>query len=455
MNKNKKYVWIAFVAVLALCSSLRGDPPISGAIFTSDSTCTGVNVNIYDSKPDVYIDGGPAHPGAAGLPDGSYCVQVTDPSGQTVLGKSDAGAVTVTGGEFAQCYQLTSILKTGSSGFTTPGFDDTPNPGGEYKVWVSTDCNFDNNSSKTDNFQVRGVTPTPTPTATATATATPTATPSATPTATATATPTPSPTPCPKGWVCVTMFYDANANGTQDNGEQEITGWEFRVFGHDNLHLWKQTPQCAYVLAEDYTVVERHPNELNWIHNTPKEVEFDVDTDYTEHVTFGNVCLGAGGGYTMAYWSNKNGERLVTNSDFSALTALNLVKTTGQAQEFTGTVAQNRTTLNAFLVGADATNMANVLAAQLATMKLNVLHGFVNGSALLYAPACGNTGVDNKFITVTNLMAAADAALAADGYTPNGDPNRAAQEGLKNALDDANNNRSFVQASPCAFSFGD
>jgi hypothetical protein len=184
-------------------------------------------------------------------------------------------------------------------------------------------------------------------------------------------------------------------------------------------------------------------------------VEFDVDIDYTEHVTFGNVCVGAGGGYTMGYWSNKNGERLVTNSDFSALTALNLVKTTGQAQEFTGTIAQNRTTLNAFLVGADITNMANVLSAQLATMKLNVLHGFVNGSALIYAPACGNTGVDNKFITVNNLMAAADAALAADGYTPNGDPNRAAQEAVKNALDDGNNNRNFVQSSPCAFSFAD
>jgi hypothetical protein len=183
-------------------------------------------------------------------------------------------------------------------------------------------------------------------------------------------------------------------------------------------------------------------------------VEFDVDTDYTEHITFGNACLGAGGGNTMGYWSSKNGERLLTNSDFSALTALNLVKATGQAQEFTGTAAQNRTTLNGFLVGADTTNMANVLSAQLAAMKLNVLHGLVGGSALLYAPACGNTGVDNKFITVSDLMAAADAALAADGYTPSGDPNRAVQEGLKNALEDANNNRSFVQSSPCAFSFG-
>ena len=70
------------------------DPPLPGAIFTTDSTCTDVNLNIFDDKEDVYIDGGPAHPGAAGLPDGSYCVQVTDPSGQTVLGMSDPGAVT-------------------------------------------------------------------------------------------------------------------------------------------------------------------------------------------------------------------------------------------------------------------------------------------------------------------------------------------------------------------------
>ncbi len=108
MKSNKqKCIWIAFIAVLAFCSNLRADPPLPGAIFTTDSTCTEVNQNIFDNKEDVYVDGGPAHPGAAGLPDGSYCVQVTDPSGATVLGKSDPGAVTVVDGEFVQCYQLT------------------------------------------------------------------------------------------------------------------------------------------------------------------------------------------------------------------------------------------------------------------------------------------------------------------------------------------------------------
>ena len=75
--------------------------------------------------------------------------------GQTVLGLSDPGAVTVVDGEFVECYQLSAILKSASSGFTVAGYDDTPNEGGECKVWVSTDCNFDNNSSKTDNFQVK------------------------------------------------------------------------------------------------------------------------------------------------------------------------------------------------------------------------------------------------------------------------------------------------------------
>ena len=442
MKANKKCIWIAFIAVLAFCSNLRADPPLPGAIFTTDSTCTEVNQNIFDNKEDVYVDGGPAHPGAAGLPDGSYCVQVTDPSGATVLGKSDPGAVTVVDGEFVQCYQLTSILKTGSSGFTVPGYDDTPNPGGEYKVWVSTDCDFINNSTKTDNFQVNNTNPTPTPT------------PSATPTA------TPSPTPCPKGEVCVTTFYDANVNGIQDNGEQEITGWEFRVFGHNNLHLWKETPRCAYVRAGDYAVIERHPNELNWIHNTATEVEFDVDTGYTENVTFGNVCVGAGGGFTLAYWSNRNGQQLETRNDFAALTALNLVTGQGTAQDFTGTLTQSKTLLNQFLLGANTTNMANMLSAELATMKLNVLHGFVNGSALVYAPGlstCGTvTGLNSLgFISINDLMTAANQSLLDHPLTQAGSPDRACQETLKNALNDANNNKSFVQSSPCPFSFGD
>ena len=55
--------------------------------------------------------------------------------------------------------------------------------------------------------------------------------------------------------------------------------------------------------------------------------------------------------------------------------------------------------------------------------------------------------------TINSLIAAADAALAADPYTPTGDPNRATQEQLKNALDALNNGALVVPSSPCRRSF--
>ena len=160
-----------------------------------------------------------------------------------------------------------------------------------------------------------------------------------------------------------------------------------------------------------------------------------------------------GGGLTLGYWSNKNGQKLENDADFTELTALHLRNADGSDRDFTSDLDSNKSDLHDWLLGANAVNMSNMLSAQLAAMILNVQHGFVSGTALIYAGDCGNTGVNNQFITTNDLMAAADAALAADGYAVDGDPNRDAQECLKDALDDANNNINFVQAQPCAFSF--
>jgi hypothetical protein len=130
-------------------------PPVKGALFTTDDSCVQVNGNIYADKLLVFINGGPKKPGAAGLPDGDYYVKVTSPNGKllgTSIGAADETPVHVTGGEFDQCLNLYSILVRASDGST--GYDDTPNPGGEYKAWVSNEPTFANNSSKTDNFKV-------------------------------------------------------------------------------------------------------------------------------------------------------------------------------------------------------------------------------------------------------------------------------------------------------------
>ncbi len=60
----------------------------SGAIFTTNMDGTRVNQNLFTSKCAVYLDGGPgpnAPISAAGLPEGDYYFQVTDPSGQVLL----------------------------------------------------------------------------------------------------------------------------------------------------------------------------------------------------------------------------------------------------------------------------------------------------------------------------------------------------------------------------------
>ena len=101
----------ATVSLLATTSYMAA--PNTGAIFTTGSTCNGTNINIFNSKSDVYVDSGPAHEGAAGLPDGFYYVQVTEPGGAllgTSVGSATPTPLHVTNGEFDQCYQLEAVV---------------------------------------------------------------------------------------------------------------------------------------------------------------------------------------------------------------------------------------------------------------------------------------------------------------------------------------------------------
>jgi hypothetical protein len=170
----------------------------SGAIFTTLPDGTAVNFNIYDAKTDVYLDGGPgqhAPQTAAGLDDGTYVFQVTDPSGKTLLSQ-DIGAcrqVTVSGGVITASLKPATCATPHVTGLDVDWaattvqlmpYADTPNNGGEYKAWMTylddylaacalngqdglavVDCGlgqrgnfhgFFGRHSKTDNFKVGG-----------------------------------------------------------------------------------------------------------------------------------------------------------------------------------------------------------------------------------------------------------------------------------------------------------
>lgn len=154
---------------------------LSGAIFTTDVTGAPVNLNHYQNKQDVYLNGGPginAPVGAAGLPADTYSFQVTNPNGKVLLSQDDvscrqftvdasgriatvfAGPTCTTGAHLSS----TDLEDLGKTVQLYP-FADTPNPGGVYKVWVTPtaklSCSAAGNRncfvprySKTDNFKV-------------------------------------------------------------------------------------------------------------------------------------------------------------------------------------------------------------------------------------------------------------------------------------------------------------
>ena len=403
---------IILAAVSLLTTTSYMAAPNTGAIFTTGSSCDGTNINIFTSKSDVYVDGGPAHEGAAGLADGFYYIQVTEPGGAllgTSVGSATPTPMHVTNGEFDQCYQLEAVVIKASD--STPGYDDTTNGGGEYKVWVSPNADF--SGSKTDNFKVKNDVPA-------------------------------------TGTLNVNKFYDANANGINDDG-QPITGWKIRII--DDIELFRFTPVSVIVAPDDYVVSEFDPAETNWIHTTLNPVNVTVDAGETETVEFGNLCLGPGGGHTLGFWSNKNGQATMNDggtacSELALLNGLYLRNGAGTRMNF----GCDYTAFRNWLLSATATNMAYMLSAQLAAMELNVEAGFVNGSALVYAPGT-NSANGLGFATISNLMSEANAELTLHGTALAGDSWRSYQEALKNALDKANNNQTFVQPTPCAFTF--
>ncbi len=167
------------VALAATQASAAPPVQLSGAIFTTDVTGVPVNLNIYAAKEDVYLNGGPginAPDSAAGLPADTYAFQVTDPSGKTLLSSDavtcrlftvDASGVIQAVVPAGGCEHATGTDGE-DAGVTVQLFpyDDTPNNGGVYKVWVTPvrllDCDAPGNKhcfvpafSKTDNFKVR------------------------------------------------------------------------------------------------------------------------------------------------------------------------------------------------------------------------------------------------------------------------------------------------------------
>ncbi len=155
------------------------------------------------------------------------------------------------------------------------------------------------------------------------------------------------------------------------------------------------------------------------------------------------MCLGAGGGKTLGFWSNNNGQALVNAAMITQLNILSLRNANGSDFDMLGTMTQNKKALKNWLLAASATNMSYMLSAQLAAMKMNVMAGFVNGSAFIYAPGT-NSANSLGLASVNAVMNEANAILLTNGVILSGNPLRARAEAVKIALDKGNNNLNFL-----------
>jgi hypothetical protein len=164
-------ILFSLTGALVSTPKVLGIDPVTGAVWTSDPYGEQVNGNLYTNARKVYLAGGPHKEGAAGLPDGIYYFQITDPPGKTLLSTDDLSKR-----KFEVKNGYIYSIDGGNHKWnpdTTRGygivvqlwpFTYTPSKGGVYKVWVTREdyytagqgCfGFIPSLSKTDNFKVK------------------------------------------------------------------------------------------------------------------------------------------------------------------------------------------------------------------------------------------------------------------------------------------------------------
>jgi len=170
--------FILAIMLLSLTSAIVLTPraafgidQVTGAVWTSDPYGERVNGNLYTNAKKVYFAGGPHKEGAAGLPDGIYYFQVTDPAGKTLLSTDDLSMRRFEV-QYGHIYSIDGGNHKWNDDITAGygivvqlwPFTYTPNKGGAYKVWVTKVEHFSEGQgcfgfmsslSKTDNFKVK------------------------------------------------------------------------------------------------------------------------------------------------------------------------------------------------------------------------------------------------------------------------------------------------------------
>ena len=265
---------------------------------------------------------------------------------------------------------------------------------------------------------------------------------------------------CNPASITVTKFYDFNASGSQDSGEQGLPNWPFCLTSLTDPDFAPQTGTTgtggsftfsnlgpgSYVLSEG-------TGDGTWTNST-NQSEITIDScGQTVQVSFGNYCTMPSGGLTLGFWSNKNGCKILTGSTtgntlstdaMAVLNSCQLRDANGSVHTWTNSYSAFRT----WLLNATATNMAYMLSAQLATLKLDVRFGFVDSNAF---DLCSNETVNQLITDACGLLSTGSCGTTCNPAP--GSATRIAQGVDKDCIDKINNGGPVVPVAPCSATF--
>lgn len=296
---------------------------LNGAIWTSYPHGEQVNGNVYpepgpnpsftdcnaqlaavglpaaaNAKDCVFLNGGPNGPGGDGLADGTYVFMVTAPPG------SDNNLEVLLSNDAAQCRRFTAsngrisgVVVTGSCEHKTghdhdvgihgsaktiqlnravsgggDKFDDTPNNGGVYKTWITSEDDYTGNGgnlscvpgpgnsptvaacraanlagfqqghTKTDNFKVRER--------------------------------------LQLGCIVGIKYHDHNADGDLDTGEEGLSGWTIQLRSGSNgtgtvlaTDVSSATGQFSFCERQEGTYTVNEVLQANWLNTDPTDAD--------------------------------------------------------------------------------------------------------------------------------------------------------------------------------------
>ncbi|MCX8171719.1 MAG: SpaA isopeptide-forming pilin-related protein, partial [Candidatus Bathyarchaeota archaeon] len=262
--------------------------------------------------------------------------------------------------------------------------------------------------------------------------------------------------------ICGYKFYDIDMDGVWDSNEPPVRDFRIRLYNGNGAFIRETTTgsngyYCFDGLnAGTYIVEEVLSN--NWVNTTSKSVKVTLNSGEVK-VNFGNVCLRQGyGGAPPCYWTSA-GNKLIDKNDVAHLNKLVClykpyscsrcastccVRVRFSYPPFSGNIATARSQIRLYLLRANAKCLDWTLSANLIRAILNVRHGYLDNSTIVYVGP--SKYVLRDFISISGIIEEAYNSLCSG--------NRDAQAYWNNILGVLNNRKlssklRFVCPKPC------